>query len=372
MRFFSFFKKDNPALPEIFEWERGIRVIHVPAGPAEHIPKEQLLPYMASFTEFMVLFISYQSRPYELIHANFWMSGLVAAELKRRLSIPFVITFHALGRVRRIYQQQSDGFPDERFSIEDRIVAEADRIIAECPQDHEDLVKLYQADPGKISTAACGFDPGEIYPVDRTAARRRLKLPLNEHILLQLGRMVPRKGVDNAIRGLARLVHDHQIQARLLVVGGESDKPDPALTPELGRLMEIARAEGVDEQVHFLGRKPRPVLRYYYSAADAFISTPWYEPFGITPVEAMACGAPVIGSNVGGIKYSVADGKTGFLVEPENPAALAARLAELFKQPDLAKQLYINPANVGKTFTLTMSDKTSGATIAKTTVVITA
>ncbi|HET8698208.1 MAG TPA: glycosyltransferase, partial [Gammaproteobacteria bacterium] len=127
--------------------------------------------------------------------------------------------------------------------------------------------------------------------------------------------------------------------ATLLIVGGNSDIPDPALTPEIRRLREIAQSEGVADRVVFTGRRSREVLKLYYSAADAFVTTPWYEPFGITPVEAMACGTPVIGSNVGGIKYSVVDNETGFLVPPNEPDALARQLAELCGNARLGKRL---------------------------------
>lgn len=333
-----FTRKDKEDLPEILEWENGVRVIHVPAGPPHYVKKEELLPYMDAFLDYMLFFIGYQSQPYDLIHANFWMSGWVAAEIKRRLNIPFVITFHALGRVRRKHQNKNDGFPDDRFAIEDRLVVDADHLIAECPQDREDLINLYHANPAKITIAPCGFDPDELWPIDKITARRKLKLPLNERIILQLGRMVPRKGVDNAIRGLACLATDYQQPAHLIIVGGDSEEADPIITPELGRLQEIARKEGVEKFVRFAGRKPRSILRYYYSAADLFISTPWYEPFGITPVESMACGTPVIGSNVGGIKFSVLDGETGFLIHPDDPKELAARIADLFNNPELMKR----------------------------------
>ena len=333
-----FTRKDNNSLPEIEEWENGVRIFHVPAGPQRHIPKEQMLPYMPEFAHYVQGIILRQPRPYDLIHANFFMSGMVAMEIKRKLNIPFVITFHALGRVRRKHQNKNDGFSDERFAIEEQIIAEADRIIAECPQDLEDLTALYAADPANISLAPCGFDPDEMWPVDKIAARKRLNLPVDERIILQLGRMVPRKGVDNAIRGLSRLVHHHNMPALLVIVGGDTDIPDPAATPEIARLQAIAHEEGVADRVIFAGRKARHVLRYYYSAADVFISTPWYEPFGITPVEAMACGTPVIGSNVGGIKYTIQDGKTGFLVTPDDPEALGDRLAQLYRSPEMLKR----------------------------------
>jgi glycosyltransferase involved in cell wall biosynthesis len=125
------------------------------------------------------------------------------------------------------------------------------------------------------------------------------------------------------------------LHARLLVVGGESEEPDPAVTPEIGRLMSVAEQERVLGAVTFVGRRGREVLRDYYSAADVFVTTPWYEPFGITPVEAMACGTPVVGSNVGGIKTTVRDGETGFLVPPNDADALADRLAILLRNPAL-------------------------------------
>jgi D-inositol-3-phosphate glycosyltransferase len=334
-----FTRQDSERLPEIAEWVSGIRIVHVPAGPAHYVRKEDLLAYMADFTAYLARFCKCQRDTYDLIHANFWMSGLIAADIKRALGTPFVITFHALGRVRRLHQREADQFPDERFDVEERIVAEADRILAECPQDEEDLIRLYNADPAKITIVPCGFDPTELSPISKPLARFALNIPPEERVLLQLGRMVPRKGVDTTIRGFGRLVHQHGIMARLLIVGGESDDPDPQVTPEIGRLQEVAREEGVADLVTFVGRRGRETLKYYYSAADIFITAPWYEPFGITPVEAMACGTPVVGSNVGGIKYTVRDGETGYLVPPRDPDKLGERLAHLYAHPKLLSVL---------------------------------
>jgi glycosyltransferase involved in cell wall biosynthesis len=125
----------------------------------------------------------------------------------------------------------------------------------------------------------------------------------------------------------------------MLIVGGASRQPAPARTPEIGRLQEVAVEEGVQHKVVFTGQRARHELKYYYSAADVFISTPWYEPFGITPLEAMACGTPVIGSRVGGIQYSVEHGKTGFLVPPNEPQALADQLAHLYHDPQMRARL---------------------------------
>ncbi|MFO0892954.1 MAG: glycosyltransferase [Isosphaeraceae bacterium] len=332
-----FTRRDSRRLPRVQQWTGGVRIIHVPAGPPSTIRKEELLPCMGEFTEFMAKVC--RRTQYDLVHANFFMSGLVAADLKRALGLPFVVTFHALGRVRRLYQREADGFPEERLRIEDRIIAEADRIIAECPQDEEDLIRLYDADPERITIIPCGFDPEEFWPVEKAEAREAIGLDPAEPVLLQLGRMVPRKGVETVIRALGRVVRDHGMAPRLLIVGGESDEPDPAITPEIGRLMAVVAEERVEDRVTFVGRRGRDRLRDYYSAADAFISTPWYEPFGITPVEAMACGTPVLGSNVGGIKFTVRDGEHGYLLPPNDPEALAERIAHLYRNPKLLSVL---------------------------------
>lgn len=334
-----FTRHDNPLQPEIYKWEKGLRVIHVPAGPAEFKPKEELIDYMPEFAAYLVNFINRQPYRYDLVHAHFWMSALLAMEVKQALGIPFVVTFHALGRVRRQHQGSSDRFPDLRFDIEEKTVEEAEMIIAECPQDKQDLIDLYQAAPEKLKIIPCGFDPAEMWPMDKALARLALGIPADERVVLQLGRIVKRKGIDNAIRGFSRLVNKHHIPARMLIVGGDSEDADPKYTPEIGRLKRIAAKEGVARKVQFTGRKPRHILKYYFSAADIFISTPWYEPFGITPVESMACGTPVIGSNVGGIKYSVQDGVTGFLVDPKDPDALGERLAFLYRNPNVLQTM---------------------------------
>lgn len=337
-----FTRWDDARLPEVVDWSHNVRVVHVKAGPKTYVRKEALLQHMDEFTNNVLAFSEAAGYPYKLFHANFWMSGLVAAEIKKLTGIPFVITFHALGAVRLMHQGNADQFPAERLEIEKRIVREADQIIAECPQDRDDLIAYYHAEPDCITVIPCGVNTHEFQPIDKLLARMVLKLHPDERVILQLGRMVPRKGIDTVIEALAILQKDYGMSARLLVVGGDSDEPDPVRTPEIGRLTEIAKRLGVKRKVTFLGRRGRDVLKYYYSAANVFVSVPWYEPFGMTPLEAMACGTPVIGANVGGIKYSVADGKTGYLVPPKNPKALAGRLHEVLSSQTLAGYLRRN------------------------------
>ena len=331
-----FTRRDSRDMPAVVRVRPRLRVLHIPAGRPSFIAKEQLLPYMPQFYEACERICGERMR-YDVVHANFFMSGWVASQLKRRLGLPFAITFHALGLVRREHQRQADGFPLQRIDIERQIVREADCVVAECPQDELDLVRLYGAQPQRIATVPCGYDPAEFAPMDRAVARAGLGLADDEFVLLQLGRLVPRKGIDNVIRALKHL--PARVPARLLVVGGESDEPDERVTPEIGRLRAIAQELGVAAQVQFVGRRQRHELRRYYAACDVFVTTPWYEPFGITPLEAMACATPVVGSAVGGIQFTVLHGVSGQLVPPHDPPALARCLTELHDNPALARAM---------------------------------
>lgn len=333
-----FTRREDPAQPRIVEHHPGVRVIHVQAGPPAPMPKEELFPFMDEFAADMLGFVQQQRLRYKLVHAHFWMSGYVANQLKQEAGLPYAITFHALGKIRRLHQGSADRFPDVRFRIEEIVARDADMVFAECPQDEADLLEHYNAPRERIRVVPCGFDPQEFHPLSRAQCREFLGLPQDRKLVLQLGRMVPRKGVENVIRGLDRLLKK-DCDAHLLIVGGDSPYPDPALTPEIGRLQEVVASLGLQERVTFAGACPRGMLRYYYNAADVFASTPWYEPFGITILEAMACALPVIGANVGGIKYSVRHGETGFLVPPEDPVALAECLYQVLESPALARRL---------------------------------
>ncbi|MGE0133797.1 MAG: glycosyltransferase [Dehalococcoidia bacterium] len=331
-----FTRRDAPDLPRVAEVD-GYRVFHVKAGPPRFVRKEDFLDLMPEFTEDVARLVA-EHGPYDLAHANFWLSGMTAAELKRRFGIPFAITFHALGKVRRQHQGADDQFPDARLTIEAELVRAADCIIAECPQDEFDLVTLYGADRRRLTMIPCGHDPEECAPVDRAEARARLGLHPNAPVVLQLGRLVPRKGVDTVVRSTA-IVAGELPDTRLVVVGGDSDVPDPEATPELGRLFQLARQLRIEDRCHFVGRRPRSEIRYWYSAADVFATAPWYEPFGITPVEAMACGTPVVGTRVGGIQYTVEHEGTGLLVPPHDEFALAQALGRILSDHGLHDRL---------------------------------
>ena len=343
-------RRSSPDLPVSIELAPRLRLIHVDAGPARFVPKEAMLGHMPAFADWLHRHWV-KSAPYHVIHANFFMSGWVGMQLGGRFDVPLVVTFHALGLVRREHQGADDGFPAERIDIERRLVRTADRIVAECPQDEADLIRLYAAPQRRIRTIPCGVDLREFAACNRAAARRELGLADDDFVVLQLGRIVPRKGIDNVIRAVALL--KPQDRVRLLVVGGDDGTEAAASTAvEVARLTGIAADCGIADRVSFLGHRQRHRLAACYAACDVFATTPWYEPFGITPLEAMAASRPVVGSAVGGIRHTVVDGSTGFLVPPRDPEALADRLDRLRAEPLLARTMgFAGRARVMSCFT---------------------
>jgi D-inositol-3-phosphate glycosyltransferase len=335
-----FTRRETESLPEIVEFAPGVRVIQVTAGPAQVIEKEKLLPFMDEFSLEMLRFIKHNQLRYDLIHAHFFMSAWVAYQLKRWLSLPYVVTFHALGKIRRLQQGTSDRFPDERMGIEAVVVTDADLIIAECPQEVSDLMEMYGADRQRLRVVPCGFDPSELHPLPKRLACMKLGLDPHKRYILHLGRMVQRKGIETVIRGFAHLLATEQLEdVELLIVGGETEDADPEKTVEIGRLRLVAESLAIDHKIHFLGKRSREWLRYLYNAAELFVTVPWYEPFGITPLEAMACAKPVVGSRVGGIQFSVVDEQTGILVPPKNPLAVAKAFYRMLQHPAWAREL---------------------------------
>lgn len=345
-----FTRRDSPGQPAVAEWAPGVRIVHLNAGPPQTLLKDDLWPHMPAFYDELLEFMVRDGVRYDIVHGNFWMSGWVAARVRRRLGIPAVQIFHAMGKTKRRHQGGQDTSPTGRIAVELDVVQQVDRLIAQCPSEQVELVDDYGASPGRVALIPSAVNTQRFRPVPRAEARRRIGLAGEGPVVAYVGRMLPRKDVRNLVRAMALLIHGQAgltrsvgaplgaggaaLPVRLLLVGGETDTPDPRATPEIGALQELAAELGIADRVIFTGRRGPDQLRDYYSAADLAVTTPWYEPFGLTPLEAQACGVPVIGSAVGGITFTVEEGVTGHLVPPRDPQALAARLAELLSQPE--------------------------------------
>jgi D-inositol-3-phosphate glycosyltransferase len=339
-----FTRRDSPTQPEVVNWAPGVRVIHLTAGPAGCLPKDEIWRYMPAFRDACLNFIAGSDVQYDVIHSNFWMSGWVATELRRVLHIPVVHIFHALGMTKRRHQGNTDTSPQERIAVEMQVVRDVDYVITPCPNEEAELIEYYGALPSQIRMIPLAVNTEVFCPVDRAAARRRLGLAQEDFVMVYVGRILPRKDIRNIVKALPELLKrcsqdEHTPAIRLLIVGGESELPDSEVTPEIGALQRLAAEQGVAAHVSFVGSRQQEALRYYYGASDVFITTPWYEAFGLTPLESMACGRPVIGSAVGGILYSVVDGETGFLVPPQRPELLAERLYYLLRHPELREAM---------------------------------
>jgi D-inositol-3-phosphate glycosyltransferase len=313
-------RRDDVALPRTVRLAPGVLVDHVMAGPPTAVPKDDLLPYMDDFA--VDLHRQWRADRPDVVHAHFWMSGKAALAAARPLGIPVVMTFHALGIVKRRHQGDRDTSPEGRLDLEGQLVRECDRVVATCTDEVFELLRL-GGDSRRISVVPCGVDLSLFRPdapsEPRTPGLRRV---------VCVGRLVERKGVGNAIEALGRLRAAGGPDTELVVAGGP-DAAELDADPEVARLREVARTAGVEDRVVFRGRVSREGLPALFRSADVAVCVPWYEPFGIVPLEAMACGTPVIASAVGGLIDTVVHGRTGLHVPPRRPDVLAEVLGDL-------------------------------------------
>jgi len=317
-------RRDDPDSPERVSLGPGVEVIHVPAGPTEQVPKDNLLPYMRVFGQWMAQ--QWSSEPPDVVHAHFWMSGVACLEARRGVPFPFAQTFHALGVVKRRHQGAADTSPPQRLELETRLACEADAVIATATDEVRELLDL-GAPAESLHVVPCGVDifrPS--MPQDHWWSGK------NGGRILSLGRLVERKGVDTVIQALARLP-----KAELVIAGGPTVGFDD--DPEVRRLRAEADRLGVADRVHFVGAVSREDVPALIRSADVVACTPWYEPFGIVPLEAMSCGRPVVAAAVGGMLDTVVDGVTGVRVPPKDTERLAVVLKELLDDPARRRRL---------------------------------
>jgi D-inositol-3-phosphate glycosyltransferase len=318
-------RRDDPAQPEQVETDAGYRVLHVPAGPAEPLPKDQLWAHMPVFADALTEQLA-AGAP-DVVHSHFWMSAWAADRAADALDLPRLVTFHALGTVKRRHQGAADTSPAERVAVELAVAAAADRVVATCSDEVRELHRM-GLPPDRAVVVPCGVDAARFTPdEDGTPVPERTR----RHRLVTVGRPVPRKGFAVVVEALAGLP-----DTELLVVGGADASGHD---PELDRLRGLADRLGVADRLRCLGQVPRASMPALLRSADAVVCAPWYEPFGLVPLEAMACGVPVVAAAVGGMLDSVADGVSGLLVPPQDPAALRDALAALLAAPDLQARM---------------------------------
>jgi glycosyltransferase involved in cell wall biosynthesis len=294
----------------------GVTVRRLRAGPAAPLAKDELLPYMPELGSELARL--WRPDPPDIAHAHFWMSGLAALSGAAGLPVPVVQTFHALGVVKARYQGDADPSPASRIACERRIAWSCHQVIATCPDEVSELTSL-GVSPEQLSVVPCGVDTSAFTP-DGPRAARDGRYPRR---LLVLGRLVERKGVATVIRALARLPDTE------LVVAGGPARRQLDTSDDYRRLRAAAERHGVADRVVFTGGVAQSAVPALIRSADVVVCVPWYEPFGIVPLEAMACGVPVVASAVGGLADTVADQRTGLLVPARDAQSLARALGDL-------------------------------------------
>ncbi|MCG7597655.1 glycosyltransferase [Mycobacterium sp. PSTR-4-N] len=296
-------RRDDEDLLDRVDTEFGYTVVHVPAGPARRIPKDDLAQYMPDFGD--VLADDWARWRPDVAHAHFWMSGLATLRAARRHRIPVVQTFHALGVVKRRHQGRDDTSPNDRIRLESHVARSVDWVAATCTDEVAELQRLGR-DADAMSVVPCGVNPDEFRHIGPRATRGSAQR------IVSVGRLVPRKGFETLIRAMP------QIPAAELVIVGGPDKSELDRDAEAQRLNAVAAQFGVADRVHFYGAIARDEMPMLLRSADVVAATPWYEPFGIVPLEAMSCGVPVVASAVGGMLDTVVDDVTGRLVPPRD------------------------------------------------------
>jgi D-inositol-3-phosphate glycosyltransferase len=329
--------------PAVIHMARNARVIHVQAGPVQHVDKNELHAHVPEFADNVIEMVSAAGLRYDAIYSHYWLSGLVGERLREAWGAPMIQMFHTLGRMKNtVAQREEERELDLRIEGEHHIVRVADRLIAANPTDRQHLLDLYDASPGKVEIIPCGVDLSLFRPIPPAEAREELGIPEDKKLVVFVGRIEPLKGIDTLIRGMAQLVEARpQWRERLMlaIIGGSTDDDGDSMTEEMRRLRALHEELGVQDVVTFLGAQGQETLPYFYSAAEMVVMPSHYESFGMVALEAAACGTPVIASDVGGLPYTIHHGENGLLIPPKRPDLLAEGMLELLENPDTRERM---------------------------------
>lgn len=329
------FTRSSVGEVEIADISPAVRVISIPAGPAGAADKRALIGYLPDFVSGIDAFASSRGLTYELVHSHYWQSGITGAELARIWGVPLVHSNHTLAKVKNAFLPPGDApEPAERLAGESEVIATADVLVASTDDEWEHIACLYGASHDRVKSIYPGVDHELFAPGSRAMARAELGLG-DEAVIAYVGRIQPLKGLELALRAVDQLVPALDRAIRLIVVGGVSG---PAGEKERDSLLELADSLGISDAVRLEGVKPHILTPLYYRAADAVVVCSYSESFGLSALEAQACGTPVVATDVGGLRHIVEDGITGFLVDERDPSVFAARLKTLLSDEDLRRE----------------------------------
>ena len=330
-----FTRSQNPAIPRVVELAPGARVIHLAAGAQAPMARERVWEHLDEFADRVEAWRLSEGLDYDVVHAHYWLSGVVGIDLGARWRVPVLQMFHTLARLKNVVARtDAEREPALRVAEETRVIAGVNRIVAASEVERIRLVEGYGARRDHVSVIPCGVDTALFRPGHPTVARAELDLD-DQPTLLYVGRIAPIKGLATLLEAVAQLLSNGR-RVRLLVIGGDSDE---AIDGHEAYVRDLTCRLGLCDAVEFLGPQPQTALREYYVAADLTVMPSFYESFGMVAMESMACGTPVVATRVGGLATTVRDGATGFLVPEGDVAALAERIDTLLADAALRAEL---------------------------------
>jgi D-inositol-3-phosphate glycosyltransferase len=335
-------RSQDPQIPRIsYGLDSDARVFHLPAGPEQPYAKHLVYDHLPEFVDGVLAQAETEGIQYDVLHSHYWLSGAVARELRRHWGVPIVHMFHTLGEMKNaVAQRPEEREAARRIGVEAEIVRFADALVAATPVEEEQLVELYGADSACIHIIPPGVNTEIFHPIPAAHAKERIGLCTDCCVILFVGRIEPLKGIDNLLRAIALVVEERPDLRQGLVVpivGGDLDRI--CEDDEMMRLQELREELGIGDVVTFMGAKDQDTLQYYYAAAEMVVMPSDYESFGMVALEAMACGTPVIASDVGGLAFLVRHGRTGYRVPARDPGALATRIMQLLTDEGLRRRI---------------------------------
>ncbi|MDY6938996.1 MAG: glycosyltransferase family 1 protein [Cyanobacteriota bacterium] len=331
-----FTRRTSPKQAEIVEHAPGCRTIRLTAGPQAFVERDRLFEHLPDFLKAFLDFQAIDNIIYPVVHTNYWLSAWVGMELRKHQLIKHLHTYHSLGAVKYKSVDTIPLIASTRLKVEKACLETADAIVATSPQERDHMRSLV-SEKGCIEVIPCGTDIECFGAIDRASARKELGLSSDAKIVLYAGRFDRRKGIETLVRAVGcPQVRQHE-NLQLIIAGGS--RPGHKDGDERDRIEEIVAELGLEAQTKFTGRLDHEQLSNYYAAADVCVVPSHYEPFGLVAIEAMASQTPVIASEVGGLKFSVADGKTGFLVPPKDENAFATAIDRILQDPALRDRM---------------------------------
>jgi D-inositol-3-phosphate glycosyltransferase len=337
-----FTRSQDDHVPHVLhELGYGNRVVHVPAGPEHPVPKRELADYIPEFVQGIKAFACEKKIKYDLIHSHYWMSGLAAEALSEAWGgTPIVHMYHTLGEMKnRIARSDEEREGEYRLQGERQVLRRADRIVAATIAEVTQLRFLYKAPSDKLVVIPPGVDVSHFYPIPADEAKLYVGLKPDDRMVLFVGRIEPLKGVDTLIQAMSCLQLKEKQRVHLAIIGGDPSASPREMSAEMARLQKLCDDLSVGQTVVFLGKRDQDRLPYYYSAAELLVMPSHYESFGMVALEAMACGTPVIASEVGGLAYLVRDGETGFTIPDQEPEALCEKMSWLLNDHETRRQM---------------------------------